>query len=198
MHFRIRFYSDDSYSPCGHGRFHAVVAGVAIQADRSNVHRNLLDAERSSCKRLLDWHKTSRESRERYIDAVLAISYLQARVFYCPFDSLANHEYPRVRAETLAAAIAVFTPGRCHHRIAHEGLQSRPRQQLRLALLGRGCERVTVESAQFFAEPEVRLSDALAGYIRGELYRDEQQRAALTNLPDLFVNLEAKIRNPPE
>jgi hypothetical protein len=202
MQRRIRFYSDDSYStcvPCGRKRFHAVVAGVAIEPNRTNVHRSLLEAERLSKKQLSDWRRTRPESaRERYIDAVLDVPGLQARIFYCPFDSLGPSEYWLARLETLVAAIAVFTPGNCHHRMAHEGLQSNTRRQLRIDLMNRGCDGVTVESAQFHAEPEVRLSDAIAGYVRGELYRGDGQRAVLTNIPHSFVNLEPKIRNPPD
>ena len=46
-------------------------------------------------------------------------------------------------------------------------------------------------------DPEVRLADALAGYVRAELYRDGE-RAELNNLPDWFVSLEPERRNPPD
>lgn len=199
MQRRVCFYSDDSYSACGDRRSHAVVAGIAIEADRTNVHRLLLLAERISRKELRDWYRTRpRSVRELYIDAVLDIPGVQARIFYCPFDSLTSSGYWKARVATLAAAIGVFTPGNCHHRVAHEGLQSNPRRQLRIDLTNHGCDRVTVESAQFHAQPEVRLSDAIAGYVRGELYRGDGQRAQLTNIPHAFVNLEPKIRNPPD
>ncbi len=198
-HRRIRFYSDDSYRSCGKRQFHAVVAGIAVEADRTNVRRQLMEAERVSKKGLSDWHQSRPPSvREKYMEAVLDIRALRGRIFYCAFDCLTPDLYWNARVHTLRAAISVFTPGNCHHAMAHEGLQSNPRRRLGIDLANRGCERVTVDSAQFHAEPEVRLSDAIAGYVRGELFRGDGQRAPLTNLPDSFVDLEPKIRNPPE
>ena len=190
---RVRFYSDDSYitcSTCGRGLFHAVIAGIAIGAERANINRLLLEAENLSGKGLRDWRCTKPDSvRQRYLDAALSIPWLTGRVFYRAFDSQsASDRWPH-RVDTLRAAIAMFTPGDCHHQIAHEGLTSNPRRQLRIDLMTRGCERVTVESADFLSGPEVRFSDALAGYVRSELYRGNGQRALLTNLPDSFVNL---------
>lgn len=199
LRHRIRFYSDDSYAACGKKRSHVVVAGVAINADRTNITDALVRAERSSKKGLTDWHKThSASARQNYLDAVLNIEALRDRFFFCPYDSLAAGGYWDARLQTLAAAINVFTPGDCHHVMFHEGLQGRPRFNLRKGLRDCGCEAVSVETAQFVMDPEVRLSDAIAGYVRGELYRGDGQRAVLTNIPDGFVNLEPQIRNPPE
>ncbi len=196
---RICFYSDDSYSSCGKKQAHAVVAGVALEADRTNVRRLLMAAESVSRKGLSDWRKTRPEQvRARYLEAVFEIQALRGRIFYCAFDRLTKDQYWPARADTLKAAISTFTPGNCHHLMAHEGLQRGPRQQLRIDLARRGCEGVTVASAQFYEDPEVRLSDAIAGYVRGELYRGDGQRAALTNIPDSFVDLGLKIRNPPD
>ena len=188
---RICFYSDDSYSPCGKKRCHVVVAGAAISADRTNIREALFEAEQKSKKGLKDWRKTDTVARERYIDAVLAIPGLRGRVFYRPFDSLVSKEYWEARVVTLARAIQIYAPRDCHNQMFPEGLTGNPRNQLRHDLRKKGCERVTVESAQFIMDPEVRLSDALAGYIRGELYRGDGQRAVLTNLPDWFSNVEA-------
>lgn len=197
MH-RICFYSDDSYSPCGKKRCHVVVAGAAISADRANIREALLEAEKKSKKGIRDWRKTDSGAREKYIDSVLAIPGLNGRIFYHPFDSLTSKEYWDARLVTLTRSIGIYTPGDCHHQMFPEGLQGKPRNQLKYDLKNNGCERVTVESAQLIMDPEVRLSDALAGYIRGELYRGDGQRAALTNLPDWFLNLEPERRNPPE
>ena len=170
---------------------HFVVAGIAIMFDRANITQQLMDAERISQKGLADWHGTHPPNiRERYLDAVLGIESLHGRFFFYPFDSLAPNEYWEARVSALAAAISVYTPGNCHHMMQHEGLKSNPRFQLRSDLRKRGCAGVSVETAQFVAEPEVRLSDAVAGYVRGELYRGDGSRAILTNVPDWFVNLE--------
>jgi hypothetical protein len=196
---RICFYSDDSYVPCGKKHRHFVVAGVALEADRTNVNRYLLDAERHSGKGRSDWHKTRPDSmKARYLEAVLEIDAIRGRVFYYPFDVLHTREFFNARATALGAAITTFTPGDCHHRMFPEGLQGQPREQLKSALRAMGHKLVAAESAQFNTDPEVRLADALAGYIRGELYRGDGGRSQLTNLPDSFVNLEPKKRNPSE
>lgn len=38
----------------------------------------------------------------------------------------------------------------------------------------------------FQVHPEVRLADAIAGYVRGEIYRGDSQRSTLTTLPGWF------------
>jgi hypothetical protein len=190
---RIRFYSDDSYSHNGKPKqFHIVVAGFALSADRENIRKALAAAEQLSKKGLVDWNKSPAQMRERYIDAVLAIPGLHGRIFYLAVDSLPMPRHGEPRLQALNSAIGRFTTGDCHHQMFPEGMrQSRQRHALRKALIVCGCERVTVETAQFVMDPEVRLSDALAGYIRGELYRGDGERAKLTNLPDWFLDLGA-------
>lgn len=196
---RIRFYSDDSYSHNGKPKqFHIVVAGCALSYDRENIRNALIEAERISNKGLLDWHKSPPAVRERYIDAVLALPNLKGRVFYLPVDSMPMPRHGESRLYALNRAIEVFTTGDAHHQMFPEGLrQSKQRHLLRKALNACGKERVTVETAQFVMDPEVRLSDALAGYIRGEIYRGDGNRSELTNLPDWFINLEAQKDETP-
>lgn len=191
MDGRIRFFSDDSYYPCGRKRVHGVTAGVAIAADKTNIHNRLLEAERISKKNRTDWHRTHPHAvRERYLEAVFEIESIRSRIFFRPFDVLAPDEQWGARIGALDAAIRTFTTGRCQHAMYPEGLTRRPREQLMDELKSKGRERVTQHAALFEVDPEVRLADALAGYIRAELYRGDGQRAALTNIPDWFVNLE--------
>ena len=197
MDHRICFYSDDSHKSCGHRRSDFVVAGVAVEYDRTNVRNALLEAEQGSRKGHADWFRTSHEKRERYIEAVLGIESLRRRIFFCPFDALLDSEYWGAIQTTLDAAICVYSTGRCHHLIAHEGLQGKTRFLLRRALMKRGHSRIGMDSGQLAKDPEIRLADAIAGYVRCELYRGDSQRAVLTNIPDFFENLEPKIRNPP-
>jgi hypothetical protein len=198
MHRRVRFFSDDSYASCRQGKRHDfVVAGVAIEYDRTNVSRALLEAEQSTQKGRRDWFRTPRDKRERYLEAVLGINSIRGRIFYCPFDCISKSQYWQARLDALGAAIIVFTPGHCQHLMAHDGLQGNSRHQLRRGLSTNGHTGVVVESGQFENDPEIRLADAIAGYVRSELYRGDGQRSALTNIPDFFVDLEPKIRNPP-
>lgn len=193
---RIIFYGDDSHTPTSRRvkGLDLVVAGIIAQHDRTNLHDHLVEIEQLTQKGRKDWFKTAPRVRERYIEAVRGLEMI--RVFYCPFDARIKTEISKARIDTLSAAIKVFTTGHCEHRIAYEGLKSKPREQLRKALSGMGHARVSAISAQIKEDPEVRLADALAGYIRSELYRGGE-RMALTNLPDEFINLEPKIRNPP-
>jgi hypothetical protein len=189
---RIRFYSDESYAPCGNKRSDTVIAGIALSEDRINVRDALLQAEGTSRKgHFADWRCTTAQARADYIDAVLGIPAIKGRVFFQGFDALPNGQRSDVNVSTLSAAIRTYTPGNCHHQMMPEGFRSAGRRyNLRCELKKRGCEGVTVESADFIAHPEVRLADALAGYIRGELYREDGTRAVLTNLPDWFVDLQ--------
>jgi hypothetical protein len=86
MDRRIRFYSDDSYVGCGKQRHHVVVAGFALEYDRTNVRSALLEAERMSGKKIFDWFTTPRKAREKYLEAVLGIASIRGRIFYRPFD----------------------------------------------------------------------------------------------------------------
>ena len=166
-----------------------------IEANRQSVIDSLVAAERRSGKGLRDWHKTDRRAREYYLSLVLDIS--DVDIFYTAYDRLHSSACFGARADVLAAAIRRFSPGDCHHMVLPEGLKGAPRRQLLNMLIGAGCSRVTVESVDFFQNPEVRLADAMAGMIRAEIYRGGN-RAPLTNIPERFVDLEDEKRNPPK
>ena len=108
---RVCFYSDDSYQARGRKRSDAVIAGVAIEADRSNVRQALIRAEKSSGKGVADWYRTSARARQYYIEAVLEISGLPARVFFRPYELLRSRDYWSARLDTLCGALSAFSPG---------------------------------------------------------------------------------------
>lgn len=155
-----------------------------------NVREALLVAERISRKGIKDWYRTHPRDRQAYLDSVFDIASLRGRIFFRAFDSLTNDQKWGAMAGALKTAIARFTPGDCHHVVYPEGLQAGPRRQLRIDLKNRGCERVSVDACRFETEPEIRLADALAGYVRAELYRGDGQRSVLTNLPDWLLDLD--------
>ena len=64
MNRRVRFYSDDSFTSCAGGRHDFVVAGIAIEYDRTNARQCLLEAERISRKGLADWFDATSAQRE--------------------------------------------------------------------------------------------------------------------------------------
>ena len=117
MH-RICFYSDDSYGACGHKRHNVVVAGIALMADRTNINRALLEAEKRSKKGLADWHSTPAQVKEDYLEAVLDIAGIQGRVFYhlsmrCLPKSIGRQESQRYRQRLLDSLPATVTIGCC-------------------------------------------------------------------------------------
>jgi hypothetical protein len=192
---RVCFHCDESYKPLenGSGMRHVVIAGVALCTDRTDIRRLLLEAESVSRKGAIkDWSKTPRDRRERYLDALWGIPYLVGRVFYVPFDQLRADETWEPRLSTLARAIDKFTlgSGRCDHEIHPEGTTGQQRHAIRRVLLRRGYRNINMKGATFKKYPESRLADALAGYIREELYRGGDERSPLTNLPNWFENLE--------
>src|SRR5262245_37661284 len=90
---RIRFYSDESYSPCGNKRSDTWIAGVALSEDRMNARESLLRAERASRKgHFADWRCTPLQARADYIDEALSIPAIRGRVFFWGFDALPNAE----------------------------------------------------------------------------------------------------------
>lgn len=188
---RLRFYSDDSYQTCGEDLFHVVVAGMALAADRTNIRAALVEAERVSGKGIKDWYRTHPKDKQAYLEQVFDLASLHGRIFFAAFDFSTSKGKWHARANACESAIRVFTPGDCQHLMYVEGLGgSQSREKLRRELRERGCERVKVEPCPFDTEPEIRLADALAGYVRAELYRGDKQRAILTNLPDWLVELK--------
>ena len=188
---RVCFHSDDSYIPVTSREFAFVTAGIALDGIKSEMRIHLEKAENRSRKGARDWHSTKDPSiRARYIEELLDMSPLVGRVFYGAAGAVPNTSFWRIRVDVLAAAIRRYSGGgRCHHEMAHEGLTSKPRQQLRGDLKDRGFKRVTVEPASVTTDPETRCVDALAGFIRSKLFDGGGSSSVLPELPDWLVEV---------
>lgn len=193
---RICFYSDDSYKPCGDGLFHFVVAGVAIDGDKLAIREALLTAEQASGKGTTDWHSTKDPViRSRYLELVLSIRSLTGRVFYGARDRLSPADYWEARLEVLALAVGSYSNAPCRYSVAHEGFTSNPREKLRRDLVKRGVRRLEITAGEMESKPEIRLVDALAGYIRGERFGGSRASSLFPNMPGWFVDLTPIPKN---
>ena len=74
---RVCFYSDDSFSGIAAKRFSFVVAGIALDAVKSEVEVLLLGTEVGSGKGERDWHSTKDLTIKReYIEELLRTHHL--------------------------------------------------------------------------------------------------------------------------
>lgn len=188
---RICFYSDDSFLSLGNLAAPFVVAGLALDASKTAVAQSLLEAEARSGKGTRDWHDVRDPGvRVDYIERVLSISALRDRIFFSARDRVVCAEYWGTRLDVLTAAIRAYSHGgRCHHEVFPEGLPLQPRLHLREDLKARGIRRLTVQSAAFDTNPEVRCADALANYVRVRLFHAERAGRLMPELPDWLVRL---------
>jgi hypothetical protein len=196
---RVRLFSDDSYKGCGDGMFNISTAGIALVGDRSRLRDALLEAEDASGKGTRDWHETKEiVTRERYIEHVLRIQELRGRVFYGVRGAIELKRHSELRLDVIAAGIISLSQSGNHHDVAHEGLPSQGRYALRSALLERGIRRVTMEKGGM-DKPEIRLVDALSGFVRAAAFPDPLGRDEMMGpIPDWFVRVagDAEKENP--
>ena len=183
---RVFIYSDETRRTTPDGRI-LIVAGVAISAHHNAIRRRLVEAEWSSRKDRLDWHRTTEQRRRRqYLESVFAIAELKTRVFFRLVPDTAPWDET---VKSIRAAMDQY----CEQKrivIAHEGFTASARDKLRHEL--RNDPRLEeVRTGHFDKEPLIRLADALAGFF-GLMALDHSPKAdALRDLnPDWIRKLE--------
>ncbi len=186
---RICLYSDDSQSPYHMGLFHFVVAGVALDGEKKPVRETLLRAEDTSGKGTTDWNKTTDPLvRLDYIESVLGIECLRGRAFYRSHDAISPKKYWPARIATVVEAIKAFGEGYCRFEIAHEGLTVENRERLKRELRRLNLRRLETVTGKMMHKPEIRVADALAGYVRSKLFGGTAA-IALPDIPRWFIKL---------
>jgi hypothetical protein len=157
----VCLYIDDTGQQ-SHGRFF-VVAGLAIADNHAAISRELERVEVLRGKRLRDWHHTTPERRVAYLTKALTIGLLHGGVFYKIFRDAPSTQHPRLRSDSVQAAIGAFA--RTNRRAIHyEGLTRTTRESLRCELRRRGL-RCDVRNGELRRFPELRLADSLSAMI---------------------------------
>jgi hypothetical protein len=181
----VYLFSDETGAHTGGKYF--IVAGVAFDSYRKWNRHDLLQAEAVSMKDRKDWSDTKNAyQRIKYIEVVLGMGGLRGRVFFACYRN--TKDYWNLTVATLDAALHHFCGGDCRRLISHQGFNSQTRYKLRKALTARGW-RVEVDPAGQKLHPEMRLADALCGYLGICHNEDSKVADKFPEMPDWFVNL---------
>lgn len=180
------FFSDETGQHSG-GRYFLVV-GVAFAKYRKWITDDLHAAERTSDKGKQDWKGTKNPvCRINYIERILQIEALKGTVFYAAYE---NHEkeYWDYTVDALALGIQRF--GRtCHSIVRHQGFNYRTREKLKAALIDTGCS-YEIQTGSKEKRAEIRLADALAGYVGLVRFNRSATANHYPQPPDWFVDLK--------
>jgi hypothetical protein len=180
-------YSDET-GQHSNGRYF-LVCGVVLVTHQKWIQDQLHHAERVSDKGRQDWKGTKNvRQRSRYIEEVLEIQNLKGRVFYAAYaDNQKNYWQYTVDALT-KAIVKLGADGRCLMR--HQGFNYNTRTKLADALACAGCDYEIQTGSEKRAE--IRLADALCGYVGLVMFNSESQFAKyFPDLPDWFIDLHA-------
>jgi hypothetical protein len=178
-------YSDETGNHTGGKYF--TVAGVVFATNRKWNRHDLLQAESVSMKEKKDWHSTKNiAQRIKYIEVVLQMPDLQGRVFYCTCRNNQKN-YWELTVDSLELAIKQLCDG-CVTLVHHQGFNASTRDKLRKDLKARGLDVKVIPGDQSI-KPEVRLADALCGFI-GVHEGGGPLCAKYPELPAWFVDLK--------
>lgn len=158
----VYFFSDETGSNT-RGRYF-LVAGFASSRYRLWTRDDLLHVERVSMKNKRAWNETKvLAQRTRYIRDVLRIQHLQSRLFYATYRDNGRQTWT-CTADAICLAVKRFAPNG-HAIIKHQGFEYGAREKLRESLdpLGISYE---IQPANQLKHAEIRLADALCGYLR--------------------------------
>lgn len=180
------FFSDETGLHSA-GRYFLVV-GVAFTKYRQWIADDLHHAERVSCKGKQDWKGTKNiHQRIRYISEVLQIERLRGTVFYAAYENN-KKEYWTYTVDALSMAIQRFAADR-HSIVRHQGFNFKSREKLKKAMSDAGCS-FEIQSGSQQKRAEIRLADALAGYLGMSMYGDSTTAGYFPDVPEWFVDLK--------
>jgi hypothetical protein len=187
------FFSDETGQHTGGKYF--VVAGIALTKYRKWIVDDITHAERASGKGKQDWKGTKNVAiRSDYIERVLNIENLNGSVFYAAYEDN-QKQYWDYTVDALARAIQFFAPDE-HCIIRHQGFNHKTREKLKasLAISGASFEIQTGD----IKRSEIRLADALAGFIGVVKYSGTDSANYYPDVPGWFLNLTEKPQQEPE
>lgn len=182
----VYFFSDETGQHSGGKYF--LVCGAAISTHRIWTAEQLGHAERVSSKGKQDWKGTKNVGqRVRYIEEVLAIQNLKGTIFFAAYEN--NHkEYWDYTVDALFRVIQRFGRNR-RSLIRHHALNFKSREKLKAALSSVG-HRYEIQTGSE-KRAEIRLADAICGYIGLQMYNSNHESAGLfPPIPDWFVDLK--------
>jgi hypothetical protein len=185
------YFSDETGAHTG-GRYF-LVGGVALISHRLWTRDQLLQIERVSGKDKKDWHATKNPlQRRRYIEEVLKIEALRGAVFHAEYRDNGKN-YFDCTVDALVSAIATYGEDR-HNIVVHQGFAFAARTRLARALERQG-HSYEIQPGNQNKRVEIRLADALCGYVGMMSDPDNVYANAFPELPEWFVDL--KKRSPP-
>ena len=173
-----------------------MVAGVAFTKYRQWIADQIQHAERASAKGKQDWKGTKNpKQRIDYLERIFAIEDLKGTIFYAAYE---NHEkdYWSYTVDALSIAVARFAQN-SHSFIRHQGFNYKTREKLKAHLRMSGASFEIQSGAD--KRCEIRLADALAGFIGVVKYSGSDSANLYPDIPEWFVDLknEAPIQGLP-
>jgi hypothetical protein len=181
----VQIYSDETGLHTGGKYF--LIGGVIFEKTRRWTRHQLLHAESVSLKGKKDWHATKNQAqRVKYIETITDIAELRGCVFHDCYRNNAKN-YWSMTVDSLDRALTRFS---CQQAaiVFHQGFNSGSRNKLQKDLRERGHD-VSVASANQENLPEVRLADAVCGYL-GVLESRGRIANAYPDCPEWLVDLK--------
>ena len=180
----VYFFSDETGSHTG-GRYF-IVAGVVFENYRKWNRHALLHAESVSLKGKLKWSDTTNHAqRIKYLQVALNLDELRGRIFFGRYTDTNKGKYWTHTLDSLSEAMCTFAAGRCCA-VHHQGLNAGSRDRMKKDLRSRGFD-AHVHPADQSLRPEIRLADALCGYLGICCDPDHKMINAYPERPDWFV-----------
>jgi hypothetical protein len=149
------------------------VSVVIAGAERDLLRKHLQDAELSSGKREKKWTRSTPLQRESYLRAVLGLPEFRGRLYYSHYQN--TKTYLDLTIFSAAKALNDFV----HHKsysaiVTVDGLGKSERHRFAAGLRKLNVSIHKVRGAKDESDEFIRLADALAGFARDGLSKDDK------------------------
>ena len=144
-----------------------LVSVVITGEERENISNFLLDIEKETGKKLLKWHKTAFNIRNDYLVKVFSNSLLRHKILFSQYDE--TKAYVNLTILTIAKAILQKAKNNYKAIIIVDGLNKKGIRQFAIGLRKLKIHARKVRGARDESEPLIRLADAIAGFLRDYL-----------------------------
>ena len=149
------------------------VSVVIAGAERDLLRKQLIDVEFSSGKREKKWTRSTPHQRESYLRAVFRLPEFRGRLYFSHYQN--TKTYLDLTIFSTAKALNNFV----HHKpysavVTVDGLGKTERHRFAAGLRKLNISIRKVRGAKDEADEFVRLADALAGFARDGLSKDDE------------------------
>lgn len=144
-----------------------LVSVIITGKERENISNFLLDIEKETGKKLLKWHKTAFNIRYDYLVKIFSNPLLRHKILFSKYNS--TKAYVDLTILTIAKAILQKAKKNYKATIIVDGLNKKGIRQFAVGLRKLKISARKVRGARDESEPLIRLADAIAGFLRDYL-----------------------------